>query len=158
MDSNLPMEPGLKEQVGRFLEQQSTMTLATAGPDNSPFAADLYFVSNSDLDLFFISEPGARHAENISQNPNIAATIHGASWDWRDIKGLQLEGKCTKITNLAQRAEALRLYGQKFKFLPAFSAIITRHNVYQITPNWLRWVDNSVTFGYKQELVIPAGR
>ncbi|MBN1316241.1 MAG: pyridoxamine 5'-phosphate oxidase family protein [Anaerolineales bacterium] len=147
----------MKKQVIRFLEQESTLTLATTSPEGTPNAADLYFVSNDALELFFISEPDANHAVNISQNDQIAATIHSTTWDWREIKGLQLRGSCSQVTGTRKRMAALHVYGKKFKFMPAFSAIVARHNVYRIIPSWLRWLDNSVSFGYKQESELGSG-
>jgi uncharacterized protein YhbP (UPF0306 family) len=149
------MERGIKEQIARFLAQQSTLTLATTSSEGIPFAADLYFASNDALELFFISEPDANHAKNLSKNDKIAATIHPTTWDWREIRGLQLRGSCVQVAGASKRMAALHLYGQKFKFLPAFSAIVARHNVYRIIPSWFRWLDNSISFGYKQEFENP---
>ena len=137
--------------LGPFLAAQSTLTLATLGPDSRPAAADLYFAANDALELFFLSEPAARHAQNIARNPSIAATIHPAVWDWKEICGVQLEGMCRPVTGVAERLTALTLYGKKFSFLPTFAAALSRHTVYCITPTWLRWVDNSQKFGYKEE-------
>lgn len=139
------------EQVRQFLREQSTLTLATVGPDGAPAAADLYFAADSALRLFFLSEPGARHARNIAHRPQVAATVHAPCWGWKEIRGLQIEGECQAVRELDQRAAALALYGRKFDFIRAFAAAITRHTVYQITPRWFRWLDNSVSFGYKQE-------
>jgi uncharacterized protein YhbP (UPF0306 family) len=138
----------------QFLTAQSTLTLATVGPDNRPAAADLYFAANDALDLFFLSEPGARHAQNIAGNPAIAATIHPAVWDWREIRGVQIEGTCRAITAPSERLAALALYGKKFSFLSTFAAALGRHTVFCITPTWMRWVDNNQKFGFKEEWTI----
>jgi uncharacterized protein YhbP (UPF0306 family) len=88
----------------------------------------------------------------------VSATIHAQAWDWQEIKGVQLEGVCQPVRTPKERAVALALYGRKFSFLFSPSgagALLTgalqRHTVYRISPHWIRWLDNSVAFGYKEE-------
>jgi uncharacterized protein YhbP (UPF0306 family) len=149
-------------RVRQFLQSQSTLTLATVSPLNGPAAADLYFVADSSLNLYFLSEPQARHARNLAGDPRVAATVHPQAWDWTDIKGVQLEGVCLPLSAPAERAAALALYGRKFPFVNALSAsglktflqaALGRHTVYRITPDWIRWLDNRVAFGHKREWV-----
>ena len=149
-------------RIRHFLQGQSTLTLATLSALNGPAAADLYFVADSSLNLYFLSEPQARHARNLAADPRVAATVHPEAWDWVDIRGVQLEGVCLPVSAPAERAAALALYGRKFAFVGAPStsglktflqAALGRHTVYRITPGWIRWLDNSVAFGHKQEWV-----
>ena len=148
------------EMLQPFLDHHSTLTLATVSPAGGAAAADLYFASDGSLKLFFLSESESRHAENIKVNPQVAATIHAQAWDWREIRGLQLEGACRKVTSPAERAAALARYARKFSFVGSLAQAgvnaflaksIARHAVYQIIPSWIRWLDNSETFGHKEE-------
>jgi uncharacterized protein YhbP (UPF0306 family) len=153
-------------RVRQFLQGQSTLTLATLSPLDGPAAADLYFAADSSLNLYFLSEPAARHARNLAADPRVAATVHPQAWEWVDIKGVQLEGVCLPVNSAAERAAALALYGKKFAFVNALSAsglgtflqaALGRHTVYCITPGWIRWLDNSVAFGHKEEWVQQDG-
>ena len=135
--------------VRDLLRAHSTLTLATVSPEGDPAAADLYFVSDDLLNLYFLSEHGARHAQNIAHNPRVAATVHAQAWDWQAIQGVQLEGLCRPVSSPAGRAAALARYGRKFSFLQAFAGVLPRHTIFCITPDWIRWLDNSVAFGHK---------
>jgi len=134
-----------------WLPGQSTLTLATVSPAGLPAAADLYFVSDEHLRIYFISERGSRHAAHIGSGCPVAATVHGAAWDWREIRGVQLQGDCRPISSTRRRAAALALYGRKFTFLHTFAALLPHHTLFVITPRWIRWLDNSAGFGYRQE-------
>ncbi len=123
-------------------------------------------MADNSFKLFFLSESGSRHADNIIRNPRVAATVHAQAWDWREIKGLQLEGECNKVDNKRERAAALVRYTQKFGFLRTLastggtgilSKAIDRHLVFQIEPYWFRWLDNSESFGFKQEWSLRDG-
>ncbi len=152
----------MKKQIRQFLLRQSTLTLGTVSQAGAPAAADLYFAADHVLNLFFVSEPGSRHAQNIAANAEVAATVHAPAWDWRDIKGVQLEGRCEALTGKAERVSALARYSRKFGFVSSLSAakgasFLARHNVYRIVPHWIRWLDNRVAFAYRDEWVLEAG-
>ncbi len=152
----------MKKQIRQFLLRQSTLTLATVSQAGAPAAADLYFAADHVLNLFFVSEPGARHAQNIAANAEVAATVHAPAWDWKDIKGVQLEGRCEAVTGKAERVSALARYSRKFGFVSSLSAakgatFLARHTVYRIVPYWIRWLDNRVAFAYRDEWVLEAG-
>lgn len=142
-------------QVRAFLAEHHTLTLATLGPDGQPQAADLYYAETDDLTLYFVSVPGSRHADNIARNPQIAATIHADSTRWRDIQGVQIAGMCTPVVG-AEQARGWARYAAKFPFVLADAALaraLERVGMYRITPNWLRWIDNSVGLGHNREWV-----
>lgn len=138
-------------RISDWLARQSTLTVATVGPTGAPAAADLYFAADHDLQIYFISERGARHAAHIGSGAPVAATVHGQAWDWREIRGVQLEGHCRPVDSTRERAAALALYGRKFTFLHTFAAVLPRHTLFVITPRWIRWLDNAAGFGYRQE-------
>jgi len=146
-------------QVRAFLAERHILTLATVGPDGRPQAADLYYAEADDLTLYFVSAPSSRHVANLAPNPRVAATIHADSIQWRDIRGLQLEGTCTRVA-AAERADAWARYMAKFPFVLADAALaraLQKVDVYRITPQWLRWIDNTARLGHNQEWVIVDG-
>jgi uncharacterized protein YhbP (UPF0306 family) len=145
-------------RVHDYLRGQSTLTLATISPEGVPAAADLYFAAAADLQIYFISERGARHAAHIGSGAPVAATVHGEAWDWQNIRGVQLEGDCRPVDSAHERAAALALYGRKFTFLHTFAAVLPRHTLFVIASRWIRWLDNGAGFGYRQEWAREDGR
>jgi uncharacterized protein YhbP (UPF0306 family) len=146
-------------QVRAFLAERTTLTLATLGPDGEPQAADLYYVETDDLTLYFVSIPGSRHAVNIDRDPQVAVTIHAEASRWRDIRGVQLQGTCALVTG-AHRASAWARYTAKFPFVLADAALaraLDKVSLYRITPQWLRWIDNTPGLGHNQEWLLDKG-
>ncbi len=146
--------------VRAFLSSQHTLTLATIGPDGRPQAADVYYAETGDLGFYFVSLPGSRHAANIARDPRVAATIHADSTRWRDIRGVQLEGTCARVSGV-ERAAAYARYTAKFSFILADAALaraLQKVELYHITPHWLRWIDNSLGLGHNQEWIVAADR
>ena len=139
--------------IGAFLAEHTTLTLATIGPDGQPQAADLYYAETEDLTLYFVSAADSRHAANIARDPRVAATIHADAPHWRDIRGVQLEGRCVRVTG-SERVRAWARYTTKFPFVltdAALARALQRVEMYRITPHWLRWIDNTVGLGHNQE-------
>jgi len=146
-------------QLRAFLAGHTAMTLATVGPDGAPHATDVYYAETGDLGLYFVSIPGSRHARNLARDPRVAATIHADSTRWRDIRGVQLEGVCSRVTD-EERVAAWAHYTAKFSFMLADAALagaLQKVDMYRVTPHWLRWIDNTTGLGHNSEWRLEDG-
>lgn len=141
-----------RQIVQAFLETQSTMTLATVNAEGLPQSAPLFYVSDDRLNLYWISAAHVRHSVNLSAKSGVSATVYPAIWQWNDIVGVQIEGEAEAITDDRIREQIMILYLRKFQLPPSFDAAIAASTLYVLRPRWMRWVDNSVSFGYKAEL------
>jgi uncharacterized protein YhbP (UPF0306 family) len=146
------IEVDLPQVVRAFLEANSTLALATVNADGQPECAPVYFVSDDTLNLYWLSSITSRHSVNIASRPAVAATIYPAVWGWEDICGLQIEGTAQPVRDDRVREQVLVLYLRKFQLPEALDAAITSSTVYVLRPTWVRWLDNSISFGYKAEL------
>jgi uncharacterized protein YhbP (UPF0306 family) len=151
-------ESNLRETIRAFIEAHSTLALATVNADGQPEIAPLFYVSDDRLNLYWLSATHVRHSTNLKTHPRVAATIYPAVWEWKDIIGAQIEGEAGAITDERIREQIMRRYLRKFKLPPEFDAAITASTLYGLRPRWIRWVDNSVRFGYKVELDLSADR
>ncbi len=140
-------------QVRDFLNAHHILTLATIGIHGEPQAADLYYVVLDDLRICFISTTSSRHIANIQRNPRVACTVHTVAIEWRDIRGVQIEGTCAPLTHL-EGMKAWARYTIRFPFVLKDAQLreaLKGVQIYSITPHWLRWIDNSVQLGHKVE-------
>lgn len=148
------MDQDWLSKLAGFFAQCVSMTVATTSPHGSPRAADVYFVSDTNLDLYFYSDPGSRHGRNISRDPHVAVTIRSESMDWREIKGVQIQGAAARVDDPAERDKAWQLMCKKFPFYQSFTDVVAHLEIYRVTPQWIRWIDNSQSFGYKEEFTL----
>jgi uncharacterized protein YhbP (UPF0306 family) len=159
----------LLAHVRAFLADHTTLTLATISPDGEPQAADLYYAETHDLTLYFVSDSGSRHAVNVARDSRVAATVHfdpvravdgqGRDKSWREIRGVQLEGKCVRVSGTA-RPTAWARYTAKYPFVLTDVTLVSalqKVDMYRISPHWLRWIDSSLGLGNNQEWVIANG-
>lgn len=144
-----------------FVSRQNTLTLATTNADGSPHACDLFF-THEELTFYFLSDPKTRHVQNFLRDARVSATIHGASQGWQDIRGAQIIGQVSRVEQTIERARGYTLYVGKFPFvaswLTSVKALGQAHEklgvieLYKINARWMRWIDNTREFGYKEEI------
>ncbi len=139
-----------------YLRDHNVMTLATSGAQGL-WAAAVFYV-NDGFTLYFLSAPTSRHSLNIESQSTVAVTIQEDYRDWREIKGIQLEGAARRIEG-AEQAAALVRYGAKFpvvgnlaqapaEILQAMSRIVW----YRVAPTRLYFTDNSLGLGHRDEI------
>ena len=150
------MSAGLRPRIEAFLQAHHVMSLATSGPEG-PWSAAVFYASDG-LTLYFLSAPASRHSRDIEASGRAAATIHRDIGDWREIRGLQLEGAAKRIGG-SERAAALLRYGRKFPLVAdlasaprEIAAAMARVEWYRLSPQRVRLVDNTLGFGHREEL------
>jgi uncharacterized protein YhbP (UPF0306 family) len=149
-----------------YLAAHNTVSLATLGPDG-PWAATVFYAS-VEFDLYFLSEPKTRHAQNVLGNPTIAGTINEDYHDWRQIKGIQLTGRCVELAEPLEIQAGLDAYVAKYPFVGQFlapgrllegMAVAGRPlnvRLYQVTPTQVLYLDNERGFSNRQEIPLTA--
>lgn len=158
------MTPEAFEAAARALfAEVAAMTLATCAAGR-PWASDVYFVADG-WKLVFFSSPASRHCRNLAANPACAATIHPVVASWRDIHGLQLEGRVEVAGGLVARARATADYCAKFPFAKALleapgeaARKLAKVAPHVFVPETVRLTDNRQGFGARFLLRLHDGR
>ena len=143
-------------RIREFLGKHSTLTLATIDAAGQPQAAALFFAGDGDT-LIFLSGAKSRHSLNAAATGKAAITVQGETWDWREIAGVQMEGRVEIIPAGTAWERAWQVYKAKFPFVVEFEDEASRSEFYRFTPHWIRLIDNSVRFGYREEIDLRPG-
>ena len=146
----------LRERVQAYLAAHHVLTLATCGTDG-PWAAAVFY-AHEGWTLYFLSIPASRHARNIAHSARVSAAIQENYSDWREIKGVQLEGTATRLSG-GEEERVRSLYAAKFPFLgqqadaaAAIVAALKKVGWYRLSPQRVYFIDNSVAFGHRDEI------
>ena len=137
------------------------MTLATAG-DNMPWAAPVYYANISHL-FYFFSSPDARHVQDALASGQAAGAIYAEGGSWQNLRGLQMSGKIIAISNAGQSSKAIIAYVKKFPLVKTFFSSVKNLNLnsfisrfhaslYCFQPDYIVFMDNTVDFGFQQEI------
>ena len=148
--------------IGEMLAANNTMTIATSGPEG-PWAATVFFVSDDEFNLYFVSDTRTRHGQDMAASAEVSVAVDGDCASWSDVRGLQLVGTAGLMEGEG-REQALALFMNKFPEIRALNENpdgeseriiadrLTGSPFYRIRPRWIRLIDNAKGFGFKREL------
>jgi uncharacterized protein YhbP (UPF0306 family) len=151
----------LRQEVLRYLQSHTTMTIASARR-GVPWASPVFY-ANDEFALCFYSQPHSRHGVNMAAHAVVSAAIYGDYHDWRSIRGIQLEGRVELVQSKKLRERLAAIFREKFPFvdelLPRRAAAKARATpklsgikLYLLTPSCVWYLDNSLGFGHRQQL------
>ncbi|MEX2212498.1 MAG: pyridoxamine 5'-phosphate oxidase family protein [Phycisphaeraceae bacterium] len=147
----------LFDEVRDLLSRWRTASLATVDALGQPHTANVQFVADERMRLYFVSSPNAAHSQHIALAPRVAMTVYAHIDDAAgpgEIHGLQLHGECFAIVDETERAQAWDRYVKRFTFITQnerLAARVKAEQFYVVHPMWLRWIDNRRGFGFKEE-------
>lgn len=155
------MTEDVRAAIRNALEGYHTLTLSTC-QGGVPWAATVFYASDADFNLYFVSDRRTRHARDMLANPSVALAINADPDNWDDVRGLQVEGRAAPVEGV-ERARALALYLAKFASVKAlFEAPRNRDEetiaqrlknteFWRVTPAYVRLIDNGRGFGFRLE-------
>ncbi|MBN8507715.1 MAG: pyridoxamine 5'-phosphate oxidase family protein [Burkholderiales bacterium] len=150
------MADDLRARVLALLAEHHVMTLATHGRDG-PWAAAVFYAAQG-LRLYFLSSPRSRHAQQMAESPQVAATIQHDYDDWPAIRGLQIAGRATPVPE-PEAAAVRALYERRYPLIGAGAGLpqailraLDRIRWYVLEPTDIHLIDNRLGFGHREHL------
>lgn len=151
------IDAAARDRALDYLAGHRVMTLATYGSEG-PWAAAVFY-ANDGFNLYFVSSPASRHSCNLAMHAGVAATVHEDYHDWREIKGIQLEGTVEQVSG-AEETRVRGLYGKKFPIAAepaaapaAIAAAFAKVRWYKLAAARAYFVDNSAGFGHRDQVL-----
>lgn len=140
----------LRALIQDYLIKTHMLHLATYH-DNQPWSATVYFASDIDLNLYWLSSVDSRHSQNISKNSKVSGTIVLPHTYGDKIRGLQLQGTVRKLEE-TEAEQGINVFKTKFWVV---SQPGQSQACYQLKPN-LFVLNDEVNFpgNSRQELKI----
>ena len=140
-------------ELRAFLDRHNVLTLAYQDSQGAGACA-VWFAVDNRLQLHFLSSPDTRHGRALLPGAQVAFTVHKDEQDWRSIQGIQGTGICSPVPAVAVDA-AWQVYANRFPFVarqfPDLKNALSSATLWIIVPTWIRLIDNTKGFGYKQE-------
>jgi len=157
----------LKERLQLFLNEHNTLTIATRNTQ-SIWAATVFYIADTEMNLYFLSSDKTRHIQDIESNNEVAVTIYQDVSDWQSIQGVQATGHVSHVGE-DNKSSVLNQYITKYIFLKELlnnpkdeqeeriAQQFKTISLFKLKPFYYRIIDNSIEFGYKQEITLIAG-
>lgn len=142
-------------QAQRVYQHAKVLSLATIDENGDSYSTPVYFCHGNGLELYFFSDATTKHVKHLETNSRISVSLYKEQHSVDDLAGVQLKGECCKVVDDCERNVVESLYTNKFPFLKEKELLLERlkqHELYKVTPSWLKITDNQVKFGYKLEV------
>jgi uncharacterized protein YhbP (UPF0306 family) len=146
-----------------LIQTQRTLVLGTADPD--PWCAPVYYVYQQQAFFFFSSER-SRHISAALAGNRCAASIFRDSDDWREIEGLQMDGKLERIQLGSKAVSVFRAYLNKFPAVKESFLDLTleltrftqhfRTQLYAFVPEHVFYLNNQTGLDKRREIRLPS--
>lgn len=132
-----------KQQAYEFLNQINIAVLATVA-ENKPLASTMYFVVESDLSVYFITEKETQKFQHIQKNPNVSLVVTNRE----SVQTMQIMGLAENVTDAAKKTEIIQqmsAVNAKKNWLhwpPPISKVEAGEMVViKVSPTWMRYAD-----------------
>ena len=128
----------IDEAVRALLAREKTLVLSTASDDGTPIATPLFYYSDANGNLYWLSSRESRHSVNLSVRPRVAVAVFSPAAHWKDIRGVQMEGQAEAVTD----PEIMVQYRQHLALGPELDEAIASSTMYVFRPQRWRYVDS----------------
>lgn len=129
-----------RANISEFIKNHPAGVLATANTGGSPHAACVYFVTDDELNIYFVTKEETTKHKNLQQNPLASLAIY----DERAQATLQANGKAEVIkdielfTELFNRILDISVEGSGVSRPPVSKLFAGNYFMYKLTPHSLR--------------------
>ncbi|MBC9719043.1 pyridoxamine 5'-phosphate oxidase [Streptomyces sp. TRM66268-LWL] len=148
------------ENLVQALAEYSTLTLAYVDSQAQPQACAVFFAVAESGALVFLTAVSTGHGAALeAQQPDahVAFTAQADQQTWTSITGVQGRGVCRRVGEEGL-ADARAAYLRAFPYVaedPRLAKAVASAAMWEITPQWLRVIDNAKGFGHKEEWAAP---
>lgn len=139
----------MKKDIISFLNSEKLMALSTSS--RNPWSCIVYYVADSNINLYFVSSPKSQHCRDIAKNSKVSCAIYNSDQGVSDKKkGVQLRGNASEVTGLDKIKWFFRMWA---KINPGNKDVINFKNfkdkvissrIYRVTPKKIKLFDEKL--------------
>ena len=131
------------KRIVDFIKEHHLLTLATS-KENSPYCSNVFYIyDEKNNSLIFSSDIKTRHAQEFSENLNVAGTIALETKDVEKIQGVQLLGKIKEL-----KCEGLEKARNQYLTAYPYAKKMKPH-LWEMKLTFVKMTHNQLGFGKK---------
>ena len=131
------------KKIVNFIKEHHLLTLATS-KENIPYCSNVFYIYNEkNNSLIFSSNIKTRHAQEFSENLNIAGAIALETKDVKKIQGVQLIGEINELKD-----EGLEKANKQYLKAYPYAKKMNPH-LWEMNLTFIKMTHNQLGFGKK---------
>jgi uncharacterized protein YhbP (UPF0306 family) len=104
----------IQQAIKDYLLDIIHMSAASVGEDGKPWAWEVHFAYDDDMNLYWASVMGARHSQEIVKNANIAGTIVVQHQAEDAPRGVSFEGTAKMVEDVNEESPEFKVYAGRY--------------------------------------------
>jgi len=104
----------IQQAIKDYLPQIIHMSAASVGENGKPWAWEVHYAFDDDLNLYWVSVMGARHSQEVAKNANIAGTIVVQHQPDQAPRGVSFEGTVEIVADVTEDHSAFKVFTARF--------------------------------------------
>ena len=130
----------IDKKIEKFISSHHVLTLAISTTDGQPYCCNIFYAYNKQEGAFiFTSDDHTHHAQMMSNNPRVAASIVLETRIVGKVQGLQITGEVKRAVD-GDKA----LYIKRFPY-----AAVADLQLWRLEADFMKLTDNTLGFGKK---------
>ncbi len=142
----------VKSLIKEVLEQGHLMSLAVTS-EKGPWVADVIYVHDDDLNLYWMSDPTVWHSEAIVKDPRVAGTITVSNKSKELNLGIQFHGVARKIEGARHDLAVLHMKKRGNPEPKHGDDVLQGDSWYMLEPTRIELIHEKL-FGYEKKIVV----
>jgi general stress protein 26 len=138
-----------------FLKQHTAGVLSTVSADGKAHGSAIYYVTDDDFNIYFITLKTSRKFANLQENPSVALTVGR-----QDVpQTIQLEGVASALQHPddigAHAADLMKVLTSNSRYYAPLTQLGSADTaIIWIQPKWVRWADYANAETEKKSVLI----
>lgn len=101
--------PTPKQRAQRLIDENKNMVLTTADPAGVPWVSPVFYIADDDYDLYWTSDPEARHSANVRSNDRVAIAI----FETDPVDAVYISARAVEINDIDDATRAVEIMRRK---------------------------------------------
>ncbi|KXS43708.1 MAG: pyridoxamine 5'-phosphate oxidase-related, FMN-binding protein [Methanolobus sp. T82-4] len=143
------MSEETRKKISSYLSSHDWLNLGTVDEDGKPMVHTMAYASEGP-EVYFTTRKNTHKVSHILNNPNVAFTVDDDDVQVMEIKGVQMEGKASMITDDQEAQKAMDLMLKKYPFMSSMPPS-DDYVLFKVEPVKAYFLDYTKGFGHRDE-------
>lgn len=136
-----------RQKIVNYLSSHQWLNLGTADRSGKPMVHTMAFASDG-ATVYFVTDKNTHKVADIMDNPKVAYTVDEDNVQVMQIKGVQMQGKASLVTDKEETSKAFSLMAKKYPFMADLPS--NPDNVFfKVEPEEAYYLDYSKGFNHR---------
>ncbi|TGC08767.1 pyridoxamine 5'-phosphate oxidase family protein [Methanolobus halotolerans] len=143
------MSEEIRKKISNYLSSHNWLNLGTVDQEGRPMVHTMAYVSEGSK-VYFTTNKNTHKVSHMLNNPNVAFTVDEDDVNVMEIKGVQMEGKASLVTDREEVNKALGMMTEKYPFMSDMPSN-DEYVLFKVDPVKAYYLDYTKGFNHRDE-------